>query len=111
MKFRPDVTLFAAKNTFPLLEGVLVTEDFEWAMWNGCAEGPERDERSRTLALRAHKLAGFYAADLPAHPAALVVPLLTGDLRDPNPIPLLLSRRGDQLVLGILTDACPEPAT
>lgn len=111
MKFRPDATLFPAKDTFPLLEGALVTEDFQWAMWNGCAEGAEKDVRTQLLAQRARRLAGFYAPDLPVHPAALVVPLLTGDLRDANPIPLLLSRTGDQLVFGILSDACPEPET
>lgn len=110
--FRPDVSLHPAECSFPALQGLLITEDFQWAMWSATPDSPFKADAVQALARRAEKLGQFYFSCLPQHPAALPLPLLTDNPADPVPVPLLLSQlEGGRLILGVLSDARPEPET
>lgn len=108
MKFRPDVTLYPARDFFPgFREDVLVSEDFAYAMHESAGPTANSPERPYTLACGALWLSALHAADVREHPEALLVQMINPE--DPDPIPLLLSRTAcGKLILGVLSDARPD---
>lgn len=110
VNFRPDVALFSGLEAFACLHGACITEDFIHAMWEAAGRAPGCEARAQLCAAAALRLAAQHAEVLPEHPLGFRVNMVNPDPGDTDPVPLLLARTaGGQLILGILSDARPEP--
>jgi len=107
LTFRPDVIPYPAQQFLADLSGMMMTEDFRWAVWHAAGTAASA-EIAISLARTATGIAFKHESKLPRFPGAILRNMPVGNLGEGHPVPLLIGRdESGVIILGVLSDARP----